>query len=169
MRRALQASRAPAPMPPDGVVAWGMAHGLTRVASLPSPLLRRVWKRLTPLVRYPRQCGGGLWRVHAPGASYRRGWSEATSRVLPYGLQPGTHLVAQCGNDEAVLKVIPAGEAGKRYGGSRGLEPRDRLGSALDGHPPVGLAVHDKEWQVPQGVELDLPGRARDGNRRHKV
>src|SRR5574341_1599510 len=102
----------------------------------------------------------------APCAAHRRGWSEAPSRMLPHDLEPGTYLVAQCGNDQAVLTVIPAGQAGKLDGGPHGAEPLDRLGRVLDGHPPVGLAVNDIEWQIPQGVECDVPGRARDGNRR---
>src|SRR5712692_8664576 len=105
----------------------------------------------------------------APCTAHRREWSEATSRVLPHSLQPGTHLVAQFGNDQAVLKVIPAGQSGKLDRGAQGSEMLDRLGSVLDGHPPVGLAVHHIQRQVPQVVERDLPGRARDGNRRHKV
>src|SRR5467141_576553 len=91
----------------------------------------------------------------APCAAHRPGWEEASSRVLPHGLEPGTYLGAQFGNDQAVLKVIPAGQSGKLDGGAHGLEPRDRLGIVLNGHPPVSLAVHHIQRQVPQGVELD--------------
>ena len=38
--------------------------------------------------------------------------------MLPHGLQPGTHLGAQFGDDQAVLKVIPAGQLGKLDGGA---------------------------------------------------
>src|SRR5262245_40987206 len=89
--------------------------------------------------------------------------------MLPYSLEPGTYLVAQFGNDQAVFEVITAGQSGKFDGGTHGVEPRDRLGSVLDGHPPVGLAVYHIQRQVPQVVQFDLSGRARDGNRRHKM
>src|SRR5262249_7839948 len=61
----------------------------------------------------------------APCAAHWKEWSEVTSQVLPHGLQPGTHLGAQCGNDQVVPKVIPAGQVGKLDGG------------ALDGHPTL--------------------------------
>jgi hypothetical protein len=38
--------------------------------------------------------------------------------MLPYGLEPGTHLGAQFGNDQPILKVISAGQSGKRDGGA---------------------------------------------------
>ncbi len=86
--------------------------------------------------------------------------------MLPHGLEPGTHLGAQFGNDEAVIKVIPARESGKLDRGAHGLETLDRLGSVLDGHPPVGLAVDHIQRQVPQGVQLDVSGRACYRNQR---
>ena len=49
------------------------------------------------------------------------------------------------------------------------MEPRDGLSGVLYGHPPVGLAVDHIQRQVPQGAERDVPGPARNGNRRHKV
>src|SRR5262245_60052659 len=85
-------------------------------------------------------------------AAHRWRWTAVSSRVLPHSLEPRTYLIAQCGNDQAVLKVIPAGQAGKRDGSAHGVEPCDRLGSVLDGHPPVGLTVNDIQRQVPQGV-----------------
>src|SRR5439155_15710359 len=35
----------------------------------------------------------------APCAAHRRGWAEATSRVLPYGLEPGTYLGTELVNE----------------------------------------------------------------------
>src|SRR5262249_45931761 len=83
----------------------------------------------------PRASGVAQER-QAPCPAHQRGWSEATSQVLPHGLEPGTHVVTEFGNDQAVLKVIPAGQAGKRDRGTHGLEPRDRLRRVLNGHPP---------------------------------
>src|SRR5215831_13919858 len=58
--------------------------------------------------------------------AHRRGWWEVLSRMLPHGLEPGTYLVAQFGNDQAVFEVIPAGQSGKLDGGTHGVEPLDR-------------------------------------------
>ena len=104
-----------------------------------------------------------------PGAVHPKGRKETPSWVLPHGLEPGTYLGTEFCNDQAVVKVIPAGQSGKRDRGAYGLEPRDRLGIVLNGDLPVGLAMDHIQRQVPQGIERDFPRPARDGDRHHKV